>query len=395
MTEEMPRTQVQAAYARLKRWLLEAAYPLWFSKGVDRARGGFHEGLTPSGDPLEAPRRARVQARQVFAFSQAPSLGWNVGTAATVVLGVEYFLACYKRPDGLFRTVVSSDGTPLDDSALLYDQAFALLALASALAADRGTVDCALEARQLWSTLQKHLKRRGAGFDRDESRTAPLCSNPHMHLFESTLAWSRARGGAWKERADALGELALASLIDPATGWAHEYFGADWRPLPGLEGRVVEPGHQYEWAWLLLSWDSGQRVSVRNSALRLIELGERHGVHRGVAVNALLDDGSLHDENARLWPQTERLRAAALAARLTGDPRYWQIALSAADGLLRYLATPCEGLWFDSLQSSGQFASAPANAGTLYHIVGAIMELGNLVGDGAAHAISPRPAMGR
>ena len=34
----------------------------------------------------------------------------------------------------------------------------------------------------------------------------------------------------------------------------------------------------------------------------------------------MLDDFSPHDASARLWPQTERLKAAALAARL-GEPR--------------------------------------------------------------------------
>ena len=386
MTEEMLRTQVREAYARLKRWLLDAAYPLWSSKGFDHSRGGFQEGLTLAGAPLEVPRRARVQARQIFAFSQAPSLGWDAEAAATTTeRGVEYFLACYKRPDGLFRTAVNPDGTPLNDSAVLYDQACVLFALASALAVDRDTIDCELEARQLWSALQKHLKRPGPGFNSDESGAPPLLSNPHMHLFESMLAWSRARDGAWTERADALGEFALASLIDPATGWVGEYFGTDWNPLPGLQGRIVEPGHQFEWAWLLLTWD-GERVSVRNTALRLIELGERHGVHRDVAINALLDDGTPHDENARLWPQTERLRVAALAARLTGDPRYWQMAHSAAESLVRYFATPVAGLWFDASRPTGEFASQPTNAGLLYHILGAIIELGHLVGKPPARA---------
>ena len=31
-------------------------------------------------------------------------------------------------------------------------------------------------------------------------------------------------------------------------------FDADWRPLAGLTGRLVEPGHQFEWAWLLERW---------------------------------------------------------------------------------------------------------------------------------------------
>ena len=44
--------------------------------------------------------------------------------------GLKYFLAHYRRPDGLFRTLVAADGAVLDERAYLYDQAFVLLALA-------------------------------------------------------------------------------------------------------------------------------------------------------------------------------------------------------------------------------------------------------------------------
>jgi mannose-6-phosphate isomerase len=92
-----------------------------------------------------------------------------------------------------------------------------------------------------------------------------------------------------------------------------------------------------------------------------------------------VDDGSIHDGSARLWPQTERLRAAALAARLTGEERYFGIVRDAAVSLLSYLDTPVKGLWHDLLLPSGEFQSVPANAGTLYHIIGAVNEFRQLV----------------
>ena len=46
---------------------------------------------------------------------------------AIVRRGIDYFIGRYRRPDGLFRTLVDAEGMPLDERALLYDQAFALL----------------------------------------------------------------------------------------------------------------------------------------------------------------------------------------------------------------------------------------------------------------------------
>src|SRR5581483_4675218 len=172
----------------------------------------------------------------------------------------------------------------------------------------------------------------------------PLSSNAHMHLFEASLACFEADGDAeWLALADEVGELALARFIDSTTGALREHFGPTWDPVPGIEGRLLEPGHHFEWAWLLLRWGGERRADARNAAFRLIDIGERHGVRNGVAINALLDDFSVHDGSARLWPQTERVKAAAFAARVTGEDRYQEIAADAADSLWRYLQTPTRG----------------------------------------------------
>jgi mannose-6-phosphate isomerase len=199
-----------------------------------------------------------------------------------------------------------------------------------------------------------------------------------MHLLEAALAWQDAGGGSeWRALADELGELALSRLIDPANGMLHESFDEAWAPVRHGAAAMVEPGHQFEWAWLLMRW-GWSRADVREAALRLIDLGERYGVRGGVAINGMADDGSPRDCVARLWPQTERLRAAALAAQLHGGSRYWKMTADAAAGLLRYLATPLRGLWYDRLLPSGELVEETVTAGNLYHIVGAICEIAAL-----------------
>jgi mannose-6-phosphate isomerase len=101
-------------------------------------------------------------------------------------------------------------------------------------------------------------------------------------------------------------------------------------------------------------------------------------VRNGLAVNSLLDDFSPHDAGARLWPQTERLKAAAIAARLTGEARYFAMAAAAADGLMRYLDTPIAGLWYDRIDANGQRVDEPAPASSFYHLVAAIAEISAL-----------------
>lgn len=358
---------VRRLQQQLLSWLVNDAYPIWSTAGWDGNTGIFAERLDQAGASLPEPRRARVPPRQIYAFAHAQSLGWTGDGGTIARLGLATFLERYRRPDGLFRALVAPDGARLDDTAWLYDQAFALLAFAAMHGLTR---DAEAEADRLHQALIRHLKRSGDGFDSGLPERLPLLANPHMHLFEACLAWlDLSEAEPWRGLADEIGMLALAKLIDPDSGALRETFDASWAPAEALAGRIIEPGHQFEWAWLLLRWGS------TNAALRLIEIGENAGTRDGVTVNALLDDLSMHDPAARLWPQTERLKASALAASLTGETRYWDATASAAATLLRYLDTPVRGLWHDRMEADGRFVDAPAPASNFYHIVAAILAL--------------------
>ena len=382
---EEAKAAARQAQQRLLDWLVRQACPLWSAQGVDRVRGGFHERLDPDGTPLDEARRARVQPRQIYAFVQGAGLGWDGDAAAIARQGLDYFRQAYRRPDGLYRTLVTPDGAALDESALLYDQAFALLGLASACQLPGHAPELEHEALALVETLQRQLGRPGAGFYSGLPGRLPLLSNPHMHLFEACLEWADLSAvPVWRALADELGALALTRFIDPVSGALRETFDEIWAPASGLAGRIVEPGHQFEWAWLLLRWRPAGDPIARRAALKLIEIGELSGVRCGVAVDALLDDLSIHHATARLWPQTERLKAAALAASLTGEARYWSMAAAAASGLRRYLKTPTPGLWHDRLTPDGVFVGGPAPASNFYHIVASILALTQAVRADAA-----------
>jgi mannose-6-phosphate isomerase len=378
--EALPVAAVEAACAQLTSWLVGAAYPIWSTRGIDSVRGGFQERLTLSGEPTDDARRARVQPRQVYAFARATSFGWKGDATGAVTQGLSFFLTRYRRPDGLFRTLVTPDGMPIDDRVLLYDQAFALLAFATASPLLGSSFDLASEGEKLRNALYTHLKRpNGPGFETGLPHGPPLLSNPHMHLLEAALAWVDVGGGSeWVALADELGELAISHLISPATGMLHESFDYSWKRTSNAAGRLIEPGHQFEWSWLLMRWGQ-RRADVREAACRLMEVAEAHGIHGGVAIYEILNDTTVHDGSARLWAQTERLRAAALAARLYGDAKYWRRTAEAATSLLRYFATDVPGLWYDRLSPAGEFKRETVTAGNLYHIVGAIFELGALV----------------
>src|SRR5690606_32211788 len=89
----------------------------------------------------------------------------------------------------------------------------------------------------------------------DESwtpRSEPRSQNPHMHLFEALLAWAEADpGGPWLDRADSIRALFDRFFFDAEAGILAEHFDRDWRRASGPAGEVVEPGHHFEWVYLL------------------------------------------------------------------------------------------------------------------------------------------------
>jgi mannose/cellobiose epimerase-like protein (N-acyl-D-glucosamine 2-epimerase family) len=375
-----------AAYRdRLKRWLLTEAAPLWARVGVDAVSGAFVEKIDDDFTPTPSPRRARVQPRQVYAFAEAAALGWGAPWREIVQRGLAAFETRYHRPDGLYRALVSEAGEPLEETARLYDQAFALFGLAAAYRVLPEDVRLPNRALTLLGVIQTRFGRGGAGLASALDAPEPLLSNPHMHMLEACLAWyDLTQANPWLEQTDAIAKLALTRFISRETGALLETFDAHWAPAPGLLGRIVEPGHQFEWAWLLMRWGDLRHSSAAIAAgRRLLEIGERHGCDpvRGVSMNALLDDFTLHDGAARLWPQTERIKAGALAAAL-GDDTGWEVACRGAAGLIGYLEAAPSGLWRDSMTADGDYVVEPAPASSFYHIVCAIAELDRHVGAG-------------
>jgi mannose-1-phosphate guanylyltransferase / mannose-6-phosphate isomerase len=369
--------ELRALASRLEQWLLDAALPLWWNTGADHEHGGFYEAIDLSGRPSVITRRARVQARQSFVYSLAGTLEWSGPSEKAARHGLEYLDRHYRNADGLYCTLVSNEGAVLDPTATLYDQAFALLAMAWMFRRDSSYFD---KAGDLLSRIYCGMGYAGGGFT--ENSAQRFQSNPHMHLFEAALAWREVNSAShWTRLADNIAELCLTRFIDSNGGFLREFFDGAWNTQSGSSGHVVEPGHQFEWAWLLLRWARlSQFGPARIAAQRLFEAGTR-GVDsaRHVAVDEIDDELNITRPTARLWPQTERLKAAIALSEHAGRVErgyYLAEAAAAAEVLLRFLNTPTAGLWRDKLLPNNEFVEEPAPASSFYHLACAIEVLG-------------------
>lgn len=367
--------------ARARAWLFDDAFPLWAARGFDAAAGCFHERIGQDGAPhAGALRRVRVQARQTYVFAAAGRLGWDGPWASLVDAGLHTLFDCALRADGGTRHLLGPDGAAADDRRDLYDSAFVAFALAQAAGARPAHAErCIGAAASLMDWIEAHWTHPEGGFREGEvAAQPPRRQNPHMHLLEALLALHDATGDArWLAQATDIGRLFRDRMFAPHHGVIAELFDETLRPLPGADGRIVEPGHQFEWAWLLDRLARAGGPDMRRDGERLRVHGELYGVdaRSRAAVDEVYAEGAPRTPTARLWPQTERIKANVVRFERTGDEDAARAAADAFDVLMRFCDTPVGGLWWDRLEADGAFRDEPAPASSFYHIVLALEEL--------------------
>jgi mannose-6-phosphate isomerase len=370
---------LQEAASAARSWLGQSGLPLWGTVGVDDS-GSFHERMLFDGRPdLACPRRMRVQARQLYVFSEAAVRGWWDGARAVADRGFEAFVRdCWAR-DGQpgFLHTFTQDKAPLDLKRDTYDHAFGLFALAWYYKLTKEPRALAL-ALEVLNVLDRVLADPASGgFVESRPPALPRRSDPHMHLLEASLEWTEASGHPrFLELARRMTALFKSRFFDRETGTLREFFAADLGPAEGAAGQVVAPGHHFEWSWLL-SWAGRLGAGdAKAEAQALYDYGARYGLDaKGFAIDECDRHGRQVRLSRRAWPQTELIKAY-LDQAAQGAPGTAEAAgRLTLDFLGSYLATEVPGLWMDQFDADGRGMTETAPASTLYHVAVAFREL--------------------
>jgi len=373
---------LQRAAARAQDWLTNAALPLWGTAGVD-ADGAFHERLQFDGAPdLTAVRRMRVQARQLYVFSEADYRGWSGQARAIGDRAFERFIAECWAPDGRpgFVHTLTPGRQPLDTKRDAYDHAFGLFALAWRFKAT-GDPRARAMAEQIMDFMKDNLADREHGGLRESVPAAlPRRADPHMHFLEACLEWHSATAEPrFLRGVQAMVDLFRNRFFDPATGTLGEYFAADLSPAGGAAGQVVMAGHHFEWTWLLDQAAAAGADTPQGLARSLYDFAQAHGLDdQGFAIDEIDRQGRPVRTSRRAWPQTELIKAHLTVAAQggAGGKAAEEAAARVAGAFLdTYLATEVPGLWMDQFAADGRGLTAYVPASTLYHVVVAFREL--------------------
>ncbi|MDI1328786.1 AGE family epimerase/isomerase [Pseudomonas sp.] len=352
--------ELTALFASVQQHFQDVIVPLWQGPGWNADMALPYEALDAGQQPLPPQRyRAMACARQLYLFSsligQVPAAEER---AAALFRSLQQHF--HDAEHGGWFYSIDPQGAPLDQRKDLYTHAFILFACAHYW----GKVREPLVESVLNATLEVLAQRFATGdglyeasLDRDWSSldSGPL-QNPLMHLAEAFLATLSVREDIAVQRA--LVELCTAMqkrFIDPHHSVLME------KPL-GAVDNWFEPGHQFEWYFLLESSPLLHGSKLHASLERAFVLTEQLGVDPQTgAVTAMLDlNGSAKDATQRIWAQAEYLRALTLRPNSEGSVQRQLQALQQ-----RFLHA---GGWYECRDEQGEVSRKDMPSTTPYHL---------------------------
>lgn len=369
---------------KLCNWIINSSLPLWSTEGINHSEGNFYERLSFSGEPLtNIPHRAMVQARQIYVFSHASINGFYPQGGNLALTAAYRMIKNYYETDGSPGWIfsINAENHIIDNKRDLYTHAFVLFGLAWAyrLNHDKIFLDTALSTIKF---VDRHFSAPYGGYFSTAVSVQPsiqnLCQNPHMHLFEAMLAWYEATEKEnFISRCDEIYDLMASRLFQASKGALPEYFNIKWTPQAGEVGRICEPGHHYEWSWLLRKYAEkvGKDHEPISMALKLF--ADKYGYDTtGLVIDEVLDDGSVFKPSRRSWPQTEAIKAEVAAFEYEKEAAAQDRAACIIDKLYdNFLNKPIHGGWIDHINSEGDPLVDYMPASTLYHVFLASAEI--------------------
>jgi len=297
----------------------------------------------------------------------------------------------------------------VDGTQHAYGLAFVLLAYAHAAMA--GIAEARPWIAETFALMEQRFWDAEAGLYADEASrdwrelSSYRGQNANMHACEALQAAYQATGERhYLERAYTIAQNITQRQAERCGGLIWEHYDAAWQPdwRYNLDDPAnlfrpwgYQPGHFTEWAKLLVQLEArggalGHDLSwMRPTAERLFMTAVEHGwdaEHGGLGYS-LAPDLSVCDPHKYFWVQAESAAAAALLARRTSKPLYWEWYQRLWAYSWTHFVDHKYGAWFRILdRENRKLSDEKSPAGKVdYHTMGACYDILAVLG-GADHA---------
>ena len=360
---------------------------------IDPAGGFFHY-FKDDGSVYDRSHRHLVSStRFVFNYAMALREFGNAEYRDAARHGLRYLREVHRDPITGGYAWTLRDGRAEDRTNHCYGLAFVLLAYATAYKA--GLTETHAWMDETWDLLEKYFWDAAFGLYRDEADAQWNFStyrgqNANMHMCEAMLAAFEATGETrYLDRALTLADNMTRRQAKLGGGLVWEHYDTQWHidweyhkddPKHLFRPWGFQPGHQTEWAKLLLILDRHRPVEwLVPTAQHLFDTALKHSwdAARGGMAYGFAPDGSVCDDDKYFWVQAESLAAAALLAQCTGEEKYWTWYDKLWAYSWQHMVDHRYGAWYRILDADNRkYSDEKSPAGkTDYHTMGACYEV--------------------
>lgn len=364
---EMPKT-LHKRIESCANHIFQGLIPNWISHGFT-IEGYSRESLTLDWQHNPVGRvRLLTQCRQLYTLSHASKLGYVSGYDAQIQALFNAIVELY-FVEGRWIFSRDDDMAILDTQTDAYALAFVLLSFSHYYLLTKDLR--ALEYIELTDQfLDQQMRHPNGGY----YEAYPLNEqsirrqNPHMHLLEGFVAaYHATHDEKYAARITDICQLAEQFFVEPSTNTLREFFQSDLSLDPET-GHLVEPGHHFEWVWLLhQTYAITGREQDLALAKQLWQVATEHGMaDNGGIVNSI--DGNTFavvDGDKRIWPITEYLKACCVAEQT--DAERQERLTNALEFLEKHYFID-RGRWIEYLDANNQSKGFPLPGTTGYHI---------------------------
>lgn len=402
MTQDNLATAQDSYWAnKVYDYIYQTSLPLWCEEGFNR-NGGFVESLSFNARPDGKIKRLRVHGRQTFIMlyllrnNPRNRLLPYLQQTKDRVIEAQQFLNNYQSPiEHLYSTLVDNKGDVVNGDILPYDHTFLMMGFGELWLATEDD-SYAHKAEYIYRQLKQYFQNSDGSF----TLSATLANYPplklnyhsqeqnhHMHMFEACLSlYETTHLSLWLERAHKMFALLEKYFFNSEQTLLHEYFHGGWT-IDSQKGMQLQPGHYYEWVWLLQRYQSlcGGNETAESIATKLYAYANKYGSNdpdTGLIVDEMMPKGEPLRQTKRLWVQAEALKAHISMCKRSarfGDSAsvasITQTIETLLESIFQYYLDPHScGVWYDQLDATNMNISLNAPASTAYHILLALHE---------------------
>lgn len=304
---------LNSSLSTCQSFVFEQLLQNWARYGINKEQGFSYESMNRDWTVNTIGRiRLLTQCRQLYTFSHACQLEqkpeWREKLPPLFNFITSHF---FQEERWIFS--LNDDLSIQQEQSDAYALAFVLLSFSHYYQVTQD--DKALHyMKETHRFLLKNMQAATGGFyeaypiDMNQVRR----QNPHMHLLEGYIAaFNTTQDKEYKEIIESLLTLVVERFYDKKTKTLREFFSSNWK-LHLTTGNQVEPGHHFEWVWLLYEANKiVPNTDHTDLAQDLWSTATRYGLaaNGGVYNQINGDTYQTIDKEKRIWPITEYLKA--------------------------------------------------------------------------------------